>query len=75
MRRRAITSNLDRLGKVVNNSKFEIVEGEVADSGCIYSLVDNIRPDEIYNLAAQSHVGTSFEQPDYTYQVNAMWPL
>ena len=75
MRRRASTSNLDRLGKVVNNSKFEIVEGEVADSGCIYSLVDNIRPDEIYNLAAQSHVGTSFEQPDYTFQVNAMGPL
>ena len=75
MRRRASTSNLDRLGNVVDNSKFEIVEGEVADSGCIYSLVDSIRPDEIYNLAAQSHVGTSFEQPDYTFQVNALGPL
>ena len=51
------------------------MEGEVADSGCVYSLVDSIRPDEIYNLAAQSHVGTSFEQPDYTFQVNALGPL
>ena len=75
MRRRASTSNLCRLGNVVDHPNFEIVEGEVADSGCVYSLVDSIRPDEIYNLAAQSHVGTSFEQPDYTFQVNAMGPL
>ena len=75
MKRRASTSNLGRLGNVVDHSNFEIVEGEVADSGCVYSLVDNIRPDEIYNLAAQSHVGTSFEQPDYTFQVNALGPL
>ena len=75
MRRRSSTSNLGRLDNVIDHSNFEIVEGEVADSGCVYSLVDSIRPDEIYNLAAQSHVGTSFEQPDYTFQVNAMGPL
>ena len=75
MQRRSSTSNLGRLDAVIDRSNFEIVEGEVADSGCVYSLVDNIRPDEIYNLAAQSHVGTSFEQPDYTFQVNAMGPL
>ena len=40
----------------------------------MYSLVETWRPDEIYNLAAQSHVGTSFEQPDYTFQVNALGP-
>jgi len=75
IQRRSSTSNLGRLDNVVDHSNFEIVEGEVADSGCVYSLVDSIRPDEIYNLAAQSHVGTSFEQPDYTFQVNAMGPL
>ena len=75
MKRRASTSNLGRLDEVINHRNLEIVEGEVADSGCVYSLVDNIRPDEIYNLAAQSHVGTSFEQPDYTFQVNALGPL
>jgi GDPmannose 4,6-dehydratase len=75
MKRRASTSNLGRLDDIINHRNLEIVEGEVADSGCVYSLVDNIRPDEIYNLAAQSHVGTSFEQPDYTFQVNALGPL
>jgi len=75
MQRRSSTSNLGRLNNIINHPNFEIVEGEVADSGCVYSLVDSIRPDEIYNLAAQSHVGTSFEQPDYTFQVNAMGPL
>jgi GDPmannose 4,6-dehydratase len=75
MKRRSSTANLDRLGKSINHPNFTIVEGEVADSGCIYALVDDIQPAEIYNLAAQSHVGTSFDQPDHTFQVNAMGPL
>jgi GDPmannose 4,6-dehydratase len=41
----------------------------------VYSLVEEHKPDEIYNLAAQSHVGTSFHQPDYTFQVDALGPL
>jgi len=55
--------------------KIILVEGEVSDSGSVYSIVDKYKPDEIYNLAAQSHVGTSFEQPDYTFQVDALGPL
>jgi GDPmannose 4,6-dehydratase len=55
--------------------KINLVEGEVSDSGLVYSVVDKYKPDEIYNLAAQSHVGTSFEQPDYTIQVDAIGPL
>ena len=75
VKRRSSTSNLERLGAVVDDPNFTLVEGEVADSGCVYALVDTHAPDEIYNLAAQSHVGTSFEQPDYTFQVNALGPL
>jgi len=41
----------------------------------VYSVVEKYHPDEIYNLAAQSHVGTSFSQPDYTFQTNTMGPL
>jgi len=52
-----------------------LVEGEISDSGSVYSIVDKYKPDEIYNLAAQSHVGTSFQQPDYTFQVDALGPL
>ena len=75
LKRRTSTNNLDRLGKSVNHPNFSIVEGEVADSGCVYELVNRYKPHEIYNLAAQSHVGTSFEQPDFTFQVNALGPL
>jgi GDPmannose 4,6-dehydratase len=55
--------------------RINLVEGEISDSGSVYSLVEEHKPDEIYNLAAQSHVGTSFHQPDYTFQVDALGPL
>ena len=63
-----------RLVNVLGHENFKFVEGEVSDANSVYSLVETWRPDEIYNLAAQSHVGTSFEQPDYTFQVNALGP-
>ena len=75
LKRRSSTNTLDRLSKCLNHQNFSIVEGEVADSGCVYEVVNKHKPDEIYNLAAQSHVGSSFEQPDFTFQVNALGPL
>ena len=75
LKRRTSTNTLDRLSQCLNHENFSIVEGEVADSGCIYELINKYKPDKIYNLAAQSHVGTSFEQPDFTFQVNALGPL
>jgi len=55
--------------------RINLIEGEVSDSGSVYSIVEEYKFDEIYNLAAQSHVGTSFKQPDYTMQVDALGPL
>jgi len=75
LKRRTSTDNLIRLSKCVNHPNFIIVEGEISDSGCVYDIVNKYKPDEIYNLAAQSHVATSFEQPDFTFQVNALGPL
>jgi GDPmannose 4,6-dehydratase len=75
LKRRSSTNSLSRLGKSMTHPNFSIVEGEVADSGCVYEVVNRHKPDEIYNLAAQSHVATSFEQPDFTFQVNALGPL
>lgn len=49
-----------------------IVEGDVADLSSLYKLMISIKPDEVYNLAAQSFVGTSWEQPVLTAQVNAL---
>lgn len=71
--RRSSTSNDSRITHIKN--RINLVEGEISDSGSVYSLVEKYKPDEIYNLAAQSHVGTSFEQPDYTFQVDALGPL
>lgn len=45
-------------------------KGDITDAYFIANLVAKVEPDEIYNLAAQSHVGDSFECPDHTYQVN-----
>ena len=75
LKRRTSTDNLGRLSKCLNNPNFIIIENEISDAGCVYDVVSKYQPDEIYNLAAQSHVGTSFEQPDFTFQVNALGPL
>lgn len=48
---------------------------DLTDSSNVNRLISEIRPDEIYNLAAQSHVGVSFEQPEYTSNVNAIGTL
>ena len=46
--------------------------GDMTDASSLYNIVKKTRPNEIYNLAAQSHVATSFEMPDYTSDVNAL---
>ena len=47
-------------------------KGDVTDAGLLVNLIRDIRPDEIYNLAAQSHVRVSFDLPDYTANVSAL---
>lgn len=57
------------------NNKFQRYTAEyidMTDSASISAVLDKYRPDEIYNLAAQSHVGVSFELPEYTAQVNGV---
>ena len=75
LKRRTSTNSLERLGQCIHHPNFLLIEGEISDSGCVYDIVNKYQPDEIYNLAAQSHVATSFEQPDFTFQVNALGPL
>lgn len=73
--RRSSTNNTERISHILSSDQLELVEGEISDSGSVYSIVDAHKPDEIYNLAAQSHVGTSFEQPEYTFMADTMGPL
>ena len=73
--RRTSVCNLQRLEHLISNPRVTLVEGEVCDVLSVYSVVENSHVDEIYNLAAQSHVKTSFDQPSYTFDVNAKGPL
>ena len=75
LKRRTSVEQYDRLAHVLHHKRFKMDEFEISDSGSVYNIVDKYKPDEIYNLAAQSHVGTSFQQPDYTFQVNAIGPM
>jgi len=54
------------------NRKLNLVYGDLNDASSLNSLIKNIRPDEIYNLGAQSHVKVSFEVPEYTAEVTAV---
>lgn len=72
--RRSSVNNLERVSHI-DNDRFSIVECDVTDSGNVFNVVAKTRPDEIYNTTAQSHVGTSFEQPHLTFQVNAVGVL
>lgn len=58
-----------------NEKNFYLHYGDITDSTNVISLIQQIRPDEIYNLAAQSHVKVSFEIPEYTANVDAVGTL
>jgi GDPmannose 4,6-dehydratase len=58
-----------------NKTNFFLHYGDLTDSNSIYNLIYKINPDEIYNLGAQSHVGVSFENPEYTAQVTGLGTL
>tara|TARA_R110002020_G_scaffold106532_2_gene247939 strand:+ start:1579 stop:2703 length:1125 start_codon:yes stop_codon:yes gene_type:complete len=73
--RRSSIDTTERLNCCKDNPNFSLVCGDIVDSGSVYSIINTHRPDECYNLAAQSHVGTSFEQPETTFKINAIGPL
>jgi GDPmannose 4,6-dehydratase len=71
--RRSSSMNRERIDHIqhtgpshVEGSRFVLEYGDMTDSGGLNRLIETVRPDEIYNLAAQSHVQISFDQPEYT---------
>jgi len=64
------TSRIDNLLE-----KITLHHGDLTDSTNLVRIINDIKPNEIYNLAAQSHVAVSFESPEYTAQVDALGPL
>jgi GDPmannose 4,6-dehydratase len=71
--RRSSHPNTHRIEHILN--KLNLHYGDVTDSSCLNVLISKIKPDEVYNLAAQSHVQISFELPNYTGQVDALGTL
>ena len=57
------------------NYNFRLHYGDVTDSLSVSSIIKKVKPDEIYNLAAQSHVAVSFEVPEYTANADALGAL
>ena len=64
-----------RMNAKTQSTKLHLHYGDMTDTPNLSRLISSIRPNEIYNLAAQSHVGISFKTPEYTAQVDALGPL
>ena len=80
IKRRSSLINTDRIDKLYqdpheHNLKFILHHGDLTDSTSLIRIIQEVQPDEIYNLAAQSHVAVSFEVPEYTANADAIGAL
>ena len=75
VKRRSSSINTDRLDHLYETKNFHIHYGDLSDPVAVNNLINYIKPDEIYNLAAQSHVAVSFQIPHYTANVDALGTL
>lgn len=73
--RRASLFNRHRIEHLKDNANLFLHYGDLTDSSNLNRLLEKTKPDEIYNLGAQSHVGVSFEVPEYTAEVDAVGTL
>ena len=80
IKRRASSFNTQRVDHIyqdphVNNQRFILHYGDLTDSSNLTRIMQQVQPDEVYNLGAQSHVAVSFESPEYTADVDGMGTL
>lgn len=80
IKRRASSFNTQRIDHIfedphTQNARFKLHYGDLTDSSNLTRILQEVRPDEVYNLAAQSHVAVSFESPEYTADVDATGTL
>ena len=80
LKRRSSLFNTDRIDHLyqdphVDNRNFVLHYGDLTDSTSLIRIIQSVQPDEIYNLAAQSHVAVSFESPEYTANADAIGTL
>ncbi|GHG97694.1 GDP-mannose 4,6-dehydratase [Pseudodonghicola xiamenensis] len=80
LKRRASSFNTQRIDHIYQdphegNARLKLHYGDLTDSSNLTRILSEVRPDEVYNLGAQSHVAVSFEAPEYTADVDAMGTL
>ena len=80
IKRRASSLNTQRIDHIyhdphVNSNGLKLHYGDLSDTSNLTRIIQDIEPDEIYNLGAQSHVAVSFESPEYTADVDAIGTL
>ena len=78
VKRKSSSFNTERIDHIYENKKaknFYLHYGDISDTNSIFKIVSKIKPNEIYNLAAQSHVAVSFQIPEYTSNVDAIGTL
>lgn len=80
IKRRASSFNTQRVDHIyqdlhVKNANFRLHYGDLSDTSNLIRIIQEVQPDEIYNLGAQSHVAVSFESPEYTADIDAMGAL
>jgi len=73
--RRASISNTRRIDHLIKKNAVSLHEGDLSDSSSLIRIISLVQPDEIYNLAAQSHVQVSFDVPEYSGDVDALGVL
>ncbi len=73
--RESSTDTGERIKDILRNPNFELIKGDLCDATGINRIISQVKPDELYNLAAMSHVGTSFNEPVATFTIDAIGPL
>ncbi len=80
IKRRASSFNTERVDHIyqdphIDNARFKLHYGDLSDTSNLTRIIQQVQPDEVYNLGAQSHVAVSFESPEYTADVDGMGTL
>ncbi|MBQ7680377.1 MAG: GDP-mannose 4,6-dehydratase [Butyrivibrio sp.] len=73
--RRASTVNTERIDALLERNKIRLHDGDLTDTSSLVRIIAEVQPDELYNLAAQSHVQVSFDVPEYTGEADALGVL
>ncbi|HPB84810.1 MAG TPA: GDP-mannose 4,6-dehydratase, partial [Paludibacteraceae bacterium] len=73
--RRSSVDFRERIAHLEGHEHFHLHYGDMGDSMSLLQIISKVRPDEIYNLAAQSHVQVSFDSPEYTADIDAVGTL